>query len=414
MNIVIAGDFVFPEGSASASRVRHMAKGLAELGNNVYVVTMSPRKSDHNTLEAQVWHSYEGFHYYIAGTLIPPQSRKSFITKVKSYFSAFREGLHNGIKCIDQLHQANNVDAVIGYSYRFFSMYGLIKYCKRKNILVLRDVIEWFDPKYFRGGKFNPLYWDFELNVRFSLPKSDGIIAITKFLEENFLSQGIKVIRIPAIIAPDTFVTKLPKLTTAINDPFQLTYLGGMIERDGPMLMMQAVREVLISGSNVFFNIVGTDGNDGFAIKAKEFACNDPVLKNNVKFWGRLSDHEVVERLFCSDALIFTRLESRDAKASFPTRLPEYLMTGKPVITSGVCDIPEYLIDGREAIIVKPNSVSALADGVKKLLNMPDHGKAIGQAGLKKCKQCFNYRTRCAEINNFLNELISTCKTRQR
>jgi len=407
MNIVIAGEFTFPKGSANASRVRNIAKGLKEVGHNVYVLSMIPLKAENGAIRG-IWQSYQGVKYCIAGVPIVLNAKASFVSKIVEYFRVFRKGLCNAVGFLDLLHKQEKIDAVIGYSYRYFSMNDLVKYCKKKQIIILRDVIEWFDPAFFLGGWLNPLYWDLELNFHLSLPKSDGIIAISRFLTEKFSSKGMKVITIPAIIDPDTFVMDVCENIPSTGGLYQLTYLGGMIERDGPMLMIKGIHEVLLSGAKVSFNIVGTDGSEGFAAKAKKYAYDHPLLKRHVKFWGRVPDEEVVRRLSWSDALIFSRLESRDAKAAFPTRLPEYLMSGKPVISSAVGDIPDYLIDGKEAIIVKPNSAHALAEGIQRLLDMPDKGRSIGQAGLEKCRQCFNYYTRCEEISAFIEELLST------
>jgi len=406
MNIVIAGEFFFPEGSANASRVRYMARGLAEVGHSVYVISMIPLKAE-NGITRGIWQSFRGIQYYLAGVPVVTNPKASLFSKVIDYFRVFRDGLYNGLECLDMLAQEKNIDAVIGYSYRYFSMNDLVKYCRKKQIIILRDVVEWFDPAFFRGGYLNPLYWDLELNFHFSLPKSDGIIAISRFLTEKFSSLGIKVITTPAIIDPDAFSLDAGEGIIPKSDFYQLTYLGGMIERDGPILMMKGIHEVLMSGAEVFFNIVGTDGSKGYAAKAKKYAHNHPLLKHHVKFWGRVSDEEVVRRLAYSDALIFIRLDSRDAKAAFPTRLPEYLMSGKPVISSAVGDIPRYLIDGQEVILLKQNNAHALAKGIKKLLAMPDKGRAIGQGGMKKCRQCFNYYTRCEEISAFIKELLS-------
>ena len=170
--------------------------------------------------------------------------------------------------------------------------------------------------------------------------------------------------------------------------------------------MMKAVNEVLKSGLQIFFNIIGSEGNEGAALKAKQYAETKPLLKKQMKFWGRVPQQKLIEMLSCSDALVFTRLDSRDAKATFPTRLPEYLMTGKPVITSRVSDIAEYLVDDKEAVIVTPNSSNALAEGIRKLVKMPDRGEKIGVEGMKKCKQYFDYRIRCKDISDFIEDLL--------
>ncbi len=418
MNIVIAGHFDFPRsdtftsgGSATASRIRHMAVGLTELGHNVHVIPMSPMKPDRSDVETNVWHDYRGIPYYIAGTLLSSKALRSPIKKRKGYFKAYRRGLRGAIRCIDALNRKHRVDAVIGYSFHYFSMHGLIKYCKKKGILAVRDVVEWFGPEHFSGGRLNPQYWDEEMNIHFSLPKSDGIVAISKFLADRFSSQGVKVIRIPAIIDPDEFTNKLSEQTGQHDDTFRLTYLSRSLTwRDTPFVLMHAVQKTLSTGSKIFLNLIGLNIETKYVVKAKQYADNTPQLRNHVKFWGYVPEQKLFELLSNTNAFVLPRLDSQEAKSCFPTRLPEFLLTGKPVIASDVGDISEYLTDNKEAIIVKPDSVEALAEGITKLIRLPDHGKAIGQAGKKKCKKCFNYRTRCEEISNFLQDLISAKK----
>src|SRR5262249_7532907 len=43
MNVAIVGSFPFPNGSASAARVRNFALGLRECGARVHVISMAPR-----------------------------------------------------------------------------------------------------------------------------------------------------------------------------------------------------------------------------------------------------------------------------------------------------------------------------------------------------------------------------------
>lgn len=401
---------MFPTGSAAASRIRHMARGLRELGHKVYVIAIPPVKTDEDDPEKANWYNYQGIPYHYAAGWFTPKMRKNHAQKLVKFLAGLRQGLKGSVKQIAWLHEQVGVDVLIGYSKFYFGMHGLVKFCQKKGIVVARDVVEWIGPDSLWGGRINPLFWNAELNFHLSLPHSDGIIAISQFLAKRFSSKGIKVIRVPAIIDPDAFSSDFSNLDTMRSDYFQLTYVGTMCWRDGPMLMLKAVREVLKGSYKIFFNIIGSSGDRGTARQSRNFAQADSVLKSHVKFWGWLSDREMNQRLWHSDALVFTRLAGRPAKAAFPTRLPEYLMSGKPVIASDVSDISEYLTDGKEAIIVKPNSAEALAVGITKLIELPDRGRAIGQAGKKKCYECFNYRTRCKEISNFLEDLVSASR----
>ena len=219
----------------------------------------------------------------------------------------------------------------------------------------------------------------------------------------------MKTVRVPAIIDPLEW-PRAPWPETEQGRPFQLTYLGNMHWRDCPLVMLQAVKQVLEAGHNVFFNIVGTSGRTGFGRRAGELVESDPVLKSRVKFWGRVSDEEVRQRLSDSDALLFARRSGHAAQAAFPTRLPEYLMTGRPVISSDVGDIAEYLEDGRQIILAAPNRADAMAEGIIRLLTLPDSGRALGAAGLARCEECFDYRPYVQRLSELIAGLVSRAR----
>jgi len=84
--------------------------------------------------------------------------------------------------------------------------------------------------------------------------------------------------------------------------------------------------------------------------------------------------------------------------AAFPTRLPEYLSTGRPVLTTAVPDVPLYLTPDLHAKIVKPDSVNAIAEGLIELWNEPAKAKAMGILGQKRGAEVFDYRPYIANL----------------
>jgi glycosyltransferase involved in cell wall biosynthesis len=396
MNIVILGHFVYPSGSAQASRIRHFAKGFIRHGHQVSVITTIPFCKNDN-IPNHTWLKDEKVSYCHVSKHEKVLSSKQFLVEI----------LRSQSKAIDVLADLNSerpIDVVMIYSNWYVGMQKISSYCKKNGILTLREVNEWFDSRSFRHGVLNPFYWDRELCVKCGVPKADGIIAISSYLEEYYKKKNNKVVRIPAIIDVEGFAKGIPR-SVVKNDCFHLTYLGSLVWRDGPLLMLKAVESVLQQGEKMFLNIVGTDGQSGDALEAYKYVENRTSLKKHVKFWGRVSDEQVLERLSASDALLFTRLPSRAAKAAFPTRLPEYLATGTPVISSDVSDIANYLDRDKDIVLVKSGQLDSLTNGILKLIWLPDRGKRIGISGREKCKEYFDYFSRSQEILNFIERL---------
>lgn len=401
MNIVIAGNFLFPFGGASASRIRHFARGLSELGISVHVISEHVIDDRPEDITNDGSRCYKGIKYKSANGYKTGYTHNKTILDSMLWYRRWLQGIHETTKEIKQLIESEKVDVLLQYTTNYIAMHPFDSYCKRKGILLIRDIVEWPVCNFFKGGALHPLYWDNQLGVRKSMIHSDGIIGISKFLTERYRGQKIPALTIPAIIE---IPSDIPEYTP-IKDEFNLVYLGALAHRDGPFEMIGAIQKVLSKGLKVTFTIVGSPDNHGIGLKLKNICENTPALRGRVKFTGHVDDAEVVKRLNSANALLFVRPDDICAKAAFPTRLPEYLITGRPVIVSGVGDIPMYLRNGIDAMIVKQCTPSAIAEQIERLINMNDWGQSIGIAGFKQAKKFFDYKTRANEIYNFIQEL---------
>ena len=397
MRIILAGHFGFPTGSAGASRMRHIALGLSELGHEVFAISLVPGQ----VVPAGVWQRLAGGVSYCSSA--GPErrfARHRLIRRVSWRWADLARTADHTTKLIGELMP---VDVMIGYSKMFFPFGRVVATSRRMGVVVAQAVDEWQDPGGYPHGRLNPLYWNDVLANKLQLPKSDGIIAISGYLARHFAAAGVPTVTIPAII--DCSDNSWGNAEPTGNAVFQLTYLGPMSQRDGPLLMLEAVRRVLLAGHAIHFNVAGSSSPGGLSAQAQDRAQADPVLRDRVSFLGRISDQGVRDLLVGSDALLFTRLSGQPGQAAFPTRLPEYLMTSRPVISSRISDIPLYLEDRRDAILIQPDSDQSLAEGIIRLLAMPDRGTAIGLNGRQRCRECFDYRSRCVQIADFLTGL---------
>jgi glycosyltransferase involved in cell wall biosynthesis len=61
----------------------------------------------------------------------------------------------------------------------------------------------------------------------------------------------------------------------------------------------------------------------------------------------------------------------------------EAMASGLPVVATNVGAIPEIVEDGVSGVLVPPNSPSALADSLQRLVRQPEERRSMGERGLQ-------------------------------
>lgn len=79
--------------------------------------------------------------------------------------------------------------------------------------------------------------------------------------------------------------------------------------------------------------------------------------------------------------LLLPRARGDFSTAGFPNKLGEYLSSGRPVVVTGVGDIPRHLVDGESALLVEPDDQVGFARAVVRLLEDDGLAQRVGHAG---------------------------------
>ena len=407
MNILFVGDFSFPFGSASASRIRHFALGLRARGHGVRVLSqrrLEPRMED-MTPGGVVEYRHIRYEGCSRSGSIKRRPIRHLLCRCQTLIQSMQD-VPVMARRARELARAGDVDVIIQYTLSYAALRPFFGFCRSLGIALVRDIVEWPAPSYFPGeGFLHPRFLDFQLGVRRAVLKSDGVIGISDFVTSFYSRHGVPAVCVPAVIA----VPEQPPLRPAPSPgdrDFVITYLGNLSPRNGPYEMLDGVRIALERGLPVRFVIVGSSGKAGEDRGIRQACERDPVLRSKVEFRGYLPDDEVTRALVSSDALLFARPDDTCAKAAFPTRLPEYLVSGRPVIAAAVGDIPKYLRHGTDALLFPSGRSETIADHIGHLIALPDHGEAIGRSGFERARQCFNSETNTEKLDWFLQDLV--------
>jgi glycosyltransferase involved in cell wall biosynthesis len=387
MKILIIGWSQFPTGDASSSRIRTLAKGLIENGGSVHFITTAkidiPYDNDSRIM------SWEGVSYESSYPFINENNLLNNYNIIKHIYSLWKSW-----KIVQSRIEKCECDIIYFYGWSFIANYTLKKKALRYKIPFFFDICEWYRPQHFSNWFINPLYYDDWFGRKLPDNKCSGIIAITSFIEKKYIKQGVPVIIIPAIY---DFLQNRFKVRTVNEDVintnnFSILYAGFCKPGDGLDLLIDAVRILKTKGVPIRLSIIGTDASSGVALSHKLICQQDKILCDIVDFKGKIPHDDYQMMLASVDVLVLTRKKTLINLAAFPTRLPEYLSTGLPVLTSFVPDVNLYLEPDEHAKLIVPDSVNAIVEGLFDLWNNPSKAKSIGIAGQLRGAEVFDYR----------------------
>jgi len=115
---------------------------------------------------------------------------------------------------------------------------------------------------------------------------------------------------------------------------------------------------------SIYFLLIG-DGD------LKKYAESELSKYGNVIFTGNISYGEIQNYLSLCDVLVSPHCYQIDRREFFgsPTKLFEYMAMGKGIVASRVGQIGEILENNKTGILIEPENVSQLVQGILKLLN---------------------------------------------
>ena len=391
MSIVIFGDlFTFPEGNAATNRVYTYAKGFTENGIIVHVICFGSQynsEGDGQTNGIKFYHPFG-----------QRKRNKYFVIrrfqKLLKYF--------NAIKLIKRINNDEKIIAINSWTDIFLNhllAWFLAKIFKTKLIV---ECSEHPLRQYQNGAlkkKIGILKFYLEANL------CDGVFCISQFLVDFYRKYGVnqrKLFLVPSTVDPARF-TKTGE--NPITRPY-IGYFGSLtFVRDNVDLLIRAFARVSSKHSEMQL-VLG-----GFCSESEKKQLLDLIaelnIQSKVQLLGFLTREEILTYISHADILVMVRSNDLQSKASYPSKLTEFLASSKPVITVNVGEIPLYLSDGVNAFLVEPGNPDALAKKLNYVIRNYELAQKVGQKGKELTDTIFNYNYQVKRMIGFINSLYS-------
>ena len=119
---------------------------------------------------------------------------------------------------------------------------------------------------------------------------------------------------------------------------------------------------------------------------------------DSVVFTDSVSPTTIPQYFVDAEMLVLARPDNIQAKYGFPTKLGEYLLSGRPVVLTGVGNISNFLIDGQSAFIAQPGNITSISDKMMEVSENPDRADTIAAVGREVALREFNSLTETAKL----------------
>lgn len=194
-----------------------------------------------------------------------------------------------------------------------------------------------------------------------------------------------------------------------IKSDNNLCYFGGMdLNNDNVDLIIKAFNQIKDRYPNTNLLLYGEP-----SIKDKKILSHiifEFKLGHRVFLKGRASYKEVPLLMKSAAVLVTSQSKTKRAEGGLPTKLAEYLISGKPAIVSKVSIIPEILLDRENIYMVEPDNIEDYVTTMEEVLSNYNKAMEVAQRGRIFALNNYGNIHVCAQLNKFLTSIINEKK----
>ena len=361
-------------GEANTNRMLAYAKGLSELGEDVYIYYLITDKSRTpynidlpNVTIVNLWEK-DGFLSKRVRSLSFIKNYLSFLLRIKKNDGIFFHGF---------------------YSYQFWivRLFG-------KRVKMFCESTEHPDVFIKHSSRYNKQLKDI-------LNKHRALFVISRSLKEYYISLGVDKERVHVInMFVDT--NRFSGLRKTTTDKY-IAYCGAVsYDKDGANILIESYAKFYPSHKDFKLLIIGKGVEPSVIDRLKDLAKQLGV-EQSVVFTGPVSPQDMPQLLYNASILALARPNNLQAQNGFPTKLGEYLATGNPVVVTRVGEIPIFIKHRENGFLADPNPDS-FSEQLAWVADNYDQALLIGTKGKELAYNDFSYYRQSKKALDIMNQ----------
>jgi glycosyltransferase involved in cell wall biosynthesis len=358
--IITTGNFPF--GGCTANLVREFARGMSENGIQTEVILLKGNEMDYRSGD-QNHTGLPRYHHFLFR--IQPVG---FIMKLIQFLLII--GIFPFYFLIKLISGNFRIVYFYGIEYPYLTLPNLIicKLLRRKCIRIITDIYSKNSvaSTWWRKPKWN-LY---KIEFKYIDRHFDGLVVLSDLLKEKLIQSHVRPEKIIKILHFIDFSEFINAKSQGIQKSKYHTigYIGTISHANGVDVLLDAFELLARERNNIRLLIVGDlNYETGMSekIESKIQTKNLDIIAPGFQAFDKIKSYYQD-----CDILINPRISGHSADAGFPTKVGEYMSTGKPVIVTavGYFKNPQYLKE-TGVTVIEPDSPAEMANAIRKVLD---------------------------------------------
>lgn len=391
--VFLVRSFGFPEGMAATNRVRLLGRMLLLRGGRARVICTRVSELPGEARNVGTSGCVDGISYFYApGSTIRSDS---FILR------RWREARGFLVTLVSLWRQraAGDLDCVIladgGSQLPGLSIFLLVRWLRLLGVSVVSQLND-LPPT--RG--MLPAVVSRQLSL---LSGVDGTVAISGWLarwaldEARRIGRPVDIIQIPILV--DVTEQEVEPRARQSRD---FVYAASTEYVHDLAFVLESMRHVWHRFPDATLTVTGMRPAR-VAELAAQLGVEEGIAEGRLRPAGYLERQALLAEYQRASALLIPLHVDLKSRARFPSKIGEYLASGRPVITSRVGEVERYLDDGETAYLAVPGDVESFAGNMAAVFDDPAHAEAVGAAGRRVAENVFSYTLYSGALVDFVS-----------
>lgn len=393
--LLLTRSISFPNGLAPTQRVKLLAKGLVECGLEVTILCTQASEQPHFVENKNVKGVYDGIRYeYTPGTTIR-----------SNHFLARRwnelRGILVAIRRLMEMKRKKQPCCVYYYG-------GILA----------NDPVRWV---FYMITQLFELPLVIEMNERpWVLAQAGdlltkqispfwgvkGVIVISSFLrewaeqEKKRMNSHFRILELPILVDVD----EQQPMNFDPENPYVL-FAGSPSYDQTIQFILSAMTTVWKIHPECRLVITGCKPGEPVSESINKMV-REQRLEGRIELAGYLSRSDLLLRYSRAIALVIPLFDDIRSRARFPTKIGEYLASGRPIVTTNVGEVARYFVDRENAYVCAPGNPNSYGRKIIEVLNNSEESIRVGVEGRQTAEKHFHYSIHTRRLANFFRLLV--------